>query len=95
MEVTRGDTAAQTVTTRTIVGSAEDAGGHAAPNARQGAEHIPGTPRTGTWPGASPTGAEGFRGGTGTELGHHTGVTTEAALAEAGAVTPPALTGRK
>lgn len=51
VEVTRGDTAAQTATSRTIVASAEDAGGHAAPNARQGAGHIPGTPRKGTRPG--------------------------------------------
>ena len=53
VEVTRGDTAAQKAATRTIVGSAEDAGGHAAPNAPQGARHIPGTPRKGTRPGAS------------------------------------------
>lgn len=53
VEVTRGDTAAQKAATRTIVGSAEDAGGHAALNARQGARRIPRTPRKGTRPGAS------------------------------------------
>lgn len=53
VEVTRGDTAAQKAATRTIVGSAEDAGGHAALNARQGSRRIPGTPRKGTRPGAS------------------------------------------
>lgn len=44
VEVTGGDTTAQKAATRTIVGSPEDAGSHATPNARQEAGHIPGTP---------------------------------------------------
>jgi len=110
VEVTRGDTAAQKATTRTTAGSAEDAGGHAPPNARWGhpGDTPRGQPARGIPRQRHPAGLgladEGteltrqawrFRGWHGDGAGRRAGVTAEVAPAEPGAVPPPALTGRK